>query len=63
MLGADALSQRLVLRRHPWAIPLVESRASAGAADYRHQGAVLELLQAADFPIELAAHAYSALDG
>ncbi len=56
-----AVGRGLVPRRHAWAIPLLESRASPGAANLRHHDAVLEVLRGADFPIELAAHVYSAL--
>lgn len=57
-----ALSARAVLRRHRWAIGLMESRASPGPATLRHHNAVLGCLRDAGFSIELAAHAYSALD-
>ena len=55
-------SMRAVLLRHPWATPLMESRASPGPATLRQHDAVLGLLRAAGFPIPLAAHAYSLLD-
>ena len=69
-IGADwktamrerALSAREALSRHPWAIGLMESRTSPGAATLRHHDAVLGNLRRAGFPVVLAAHAYSLLD-
>jgi AcrR family transcriptional regulator len=57
-----AISARQVLRRHPWAIGLMESRTSPGPATLRHHEAVLGCLRRAGFSIELTAHAYSLLD-
>jgi AcrR family transcriptional regulator len=57
-----AVSAREVLRRHPWAIGLMESRTSPGPATLRHHDAVLGCLRRAGFSIELTAHAYSLLD-
>jgi AcrR family transcriptional regulator len=50
------------LRRHPWAIALMSTRTSPGPATPRHHDAVIGSLRAADFSIEMAAHAFSALD-
>lgn len=61
-LTKRADSARRVLARHPWAIALLESRTSPGAATLRHHDAVLGTLRTAGFPIELAAHAYALLD-
>ena len=69
-IGADwktamrqrAVSARLVLSRHRWAIGLMESRASPGPATLRHHDAVIGSLRAADFPVEMTAHAFSVLD-
>ena len=58
-----AISARQVLLRHPWAIGLMESRATPGPATLRHHDAVLGGLRKAGFSIDLAAHAYSILDG
>jgi AcrR family transcriptional regulator len=58
-----AISAREVLSRHRWAIGLMESRSHPGPANLRHHDAVLGNLRAADFSIEMAAHAYSLLDG
>ena len=57
-----AVSAREALRRHPWATPLMESRATPGPANLRHHDAVLGVLRGAGFPVELTAHAYSLLD-
>jgi len=58
-----AISARKVLLRHPWAIGLMESRATPGPATLRHHDAVLGSLRTAGFSVDLAAHAYSILDG
>lgn len=57
-----AVSARRVLKRHPWAIGLMESRTSPGPATLRHHDAVIGSLRDAGFPIALVAHAYSVLD-
>jgi AcrR family transcriptional regulator len=58
-----AISARQALLRHPWAIGLMESRATPGPATLRHHDAVLGSLRDAGFSLEMAAHAYSILDG
>ena len=58
-----AISARQVLLRHPWANGLMESRATPGPATLRHHDAVLGSLRRAGFSIDMAAHAYSILDG
>jgi AcrR family transcriptional regulator len=57
-----ALSAREALARHPWAVALMQSRNTPGPATLRHHNAVIGSLRRAGFPIELAAHAFSALD-
>jgi AcrR family transcriptional regulator len=57
-----AVSAREALRRHPWAIGLMESRSTPGPATLRHHDAVLGILRTDGFSVELAAHAYSVLD-
>ncbi|MEW5854349.1 MAG: TetR/AcrR family transcriptional regulator C-terminal domain-containing protein [Myxococcota bacterium] len=57
-----ALSARAALKRHRWAIGVLESRANPGPATLRHHDAVLGCLRNAGFSVELAAHAFSALD-
>ena len=59
-LRAD--SARRVLRAHPWAIGLMESRTSPGPATLGHHDAVIATLRAAGFSPELTAHAYALLD-
>ena len=57
-----AISIRTVMTRHPWAIGLMESRKTPGPATLRHHDAVIGCLRNAGFSIELAAHAFAALD-
>jgi AcrR family transcriptional regulator len=57
-----AHSARRVLRAHPWAIGLMESRTSPGPATLRHHDAVIATLRAAGFSPALTAHAYALLD-
>ena len=57
-----ALSIRTVMTRHPWAIGLMESRRTPGPATLRHHDAVIGCLREAGFSLQLAAHAFSALD-
>ena len=58
-----AISVRDALSRHRWAIGLMESRRNPGPANLRHHDAVIGRLRAAGFSIQMAAHAYSLLDG
>jgi len=57
-----ALSIRTVLRRHRWAIGLMETRTTPGPETLRHHDAVLGSLRGSGFSVPLAAHAYSAMD-
>ena len=57
-----ANSARHALRRHPWAIGLMESRANPGPATLRHHDATLGTLRAAGFSVAMTAHAYALLD-
>lgn len=61
-IGERARSARLVLRDHPWATPLLESRRTPGPATLRHHDSVLGTLRAAGFSLEGTAHAYAVLD-
>jgi AcrR family transcriptional regulator len=61
-LTRRAWSAREVLKRHPWAIPLLESRTSPGPANLRHHDAVLGTLRAGGFSPAATAHAYALLD-
>ncbi|HEX5970260.1 MAG TPA: TetR/AcrR family transcriptional regulator [Intrasporangium sp.] len=55
-------SVRSVLRRHPWAIPLLQARTSPGPATLRHLDSVIGCLRGAGFSLELTAHAYAVID-
>ncbi len=57
-----AVSARQALSHHRWAIGLMESRTSPGPATLRHHDAVIGSLRQAGFSVEMAAHAFSALD-
>jgi AcrR family transcriptional regulator len=57
-----ALSAREALKRHPWAIGLMESRMNPGPANMRHHDAVMRCLREAGFSFEMAVHAYSVQD-
>jgi AcrR family transcriptional regulator len=57
-----AISARSVLRRHPWAIGLMESRASPGPATLHHHDATIGTLRAAGFSVPMTAHAHALLD-
>lgn len=57
-----AFSARDALSRHPWAAVLMESRRNPGSASLRHHDAVLGVLRASGFSVEMAAHAFSLLD-
>lgn len=55
-------SARAALARHQWAVPLMESRRSPGAATLMHHEAVLRCLRRGGFSIEMTAHAYALID-
>jgi AcrR family transcriptional regulator len=57
-----AISVRAVLRRHRWAIGLMESRTSPGPATLAHHDAVIGVLRAGGFTVAQTAHAFSLLD-
>lgn len=57
-----AASARDALRRHPWAIGLLESRTNPGPATLRHHDAVIGTLRAAGFSVVMTAHAYALID-
>jgi AcrR family transcriptional regulator len=61
-MARRAASVRSALARHRWATSLMESRASPGSATLRHHDAVLGTLRRAGFSLELAAHAFSAMN-
>ncbi len=61
-IRARAMSARDVLRRHPWAIGLLDSRRTPGPSTLRHNDAVLGRFRAAGFSLPMAAHAISVVD-
>lgn len=56
------VSAREVLRRHPWATPLMNSRSAPGPHTLRHLDAVLGHFRRGGFTVPQTAHAISALD-
>ena len=56
------VSARRVLRRHPWAVPLMESRTTPGMQTLRHHDAVLGCLLGGGLPMPVVAHAYAVVD-
>jgi AcrR family transcriptional regulator len=58
-----AVSARDALTRHPWAPSLMQARTRPGPATLRHHNAVIGSLRKAGFIIDMAAHAFSVMDG
>jgi AcrR family transcriptional regulator len=58
-----AISARDVLLRHPWATSLMNSRPKPGPSTLRHNDSVLGSLRGAGFTVDMAAHAFSVIDG
>ncbi|MBK7720696.1 MAG: TetR/AcrR family transcriptional regulator C-terminal domain-containing protein [Austwickia sp.] len=61
-LRRRSLAMREVLRRHPWALPLIESRRTPGPANLAYHEATIACLRAAGFSAAQTAHAYAVLD-
>lgn len=59
---ARTRSARAALRRHPWAVGLMDSRRRPGPATLRHHDTVLGVLRASGFSPAAAAHAVSVVD-
>ena len=57
-----AISVRTVLKRHPWAVPLMQSRTNPGPSTLGHLDALIGILRAGGFSVVLTAHALSAID-
>ena len=57
-----AVSVRTTLKRHPWAISIMQSRSSPGPAALGHLDAVIGCCRRAGFSVEMAAHAVSLID-
>lgn len=55
-------SARSVLTRHPWAIPLMDTRTTPGAATLKHLDSVIACLRGAGFSMPMVGHAMSLLD-
>jgi AcrR family transcriptional regulator len=58
----SAISARGVLRCHPWAISLLQSRTNPGPATLRHHDAIIGTLRGAGFSVEMTAHAFALID-
>lgn len=50
------------LGRHPWALPVMETRVSPGVANLAGHEAVLDVLRTAGFSLRATANAYAVLD-
>jgi AcrR family transcriptional regulator len=61
-LRGRAISTREALRRHPWAIGLMEARSRPGPANLQAHEAVLGCLRRAGFSLAMTAYAYSVQD-
>lgn len=57
-----SVSVREVLHRHPWALPLMESRRAPGPATLAYHDANIACLRAAGFSPDQVAHAYAVID-
>lgn len=55
-------SMRRALLRHPWAVRLLDSRTTPSMVTLAHHDAVLGVLRAAGFSVQLSAVAYALLD-
>jgi AcrR family transcriptional regulator len=61
-ISRRAGSARSVLRQHPWAVGLLESRTTPGPATLAQHDAMLGTLRGAGFSIPMTAHAYALID-
>jgi AcrR family transcriptional regulator len=61
-MSRRANSARQVLRRHPWATALLQSRTNPGPATLRHHNAVIGTLREAGFSVVHTAHAFALID-
>lgn len=57
-----ARSSQAAFARHPWASQLIDSRTSSGPERLRYLDWVIGTLRRAGFTVDVALHAYSALD-
>lgn len=61
-LAERARSMRAALRRHPWALRVMETQRQPGRASLANHEAVLEVLRRQGFSVRAAAHSYAVLD-
>lgn len=61
-LRRRSVAVREALRRHPWALPLMESRRAPGPATLAYHDANIACLRAAGFTPPQVAHAYAVID-
>lgn len=61
-LRERGVSARAALRRHPWAVGLMEDRMHPGPASGTHHNATMGCLREAGLPFRDAVHAYNLLD-
>ncbi len=61
-MSHSAQSMCEVLGRHPWATPLMDSRANPGPATLTHHDAVIRCFREAGFSVEMTAHAVALVD-
>jgi AcrR family transcriptional regulator len=61
-MRARAISTRDALRRHPWAIGLMEARSTPGRANLQNHEAALKCLREAGFSLVDTVHAYNVQD-
>jgi AcrR family transcriptional regulator len=62
VLRARSISARAALRRHPWAITLMESRMAPGPANLRSHDDTLSVLLDSGCSATMATHAYNLVD-
>jgi AcrR family transcriptional regulator len=62
VLRARSISARAALRRHPWAITLMESRMAPGPANLRSHEDTLSVLLESGCSATMATHAYNLVD-
>ncbi len=61
-LRRRAVTARHALKRHPWAVGLMDSRRNAGYQTLLHHDAVIGCLREAGFSLTLTGHAFAVLD-
>ncbi len=61
-LRARSLSARQAIKRHPWALGLMDSRRNAGWETLLHHDAVIGCLREAGFSLALTGHAFAVID-